>query len=166
MQLNQDSINFVKKNFTSSWRFRLTMLRIVPMGFLCGMKVTELSETTCSVTVPFKWLNKNPFKSTFWAVLGMAAEMSSGALLTLFTFRQHPSVAMIIVKSSAEFVKKAQDITTFTCEDGQKIRQAIQQTMQTKEPELIECKMTGINLAGETVAHFTFTWSVKGRENG
>ena len=30
------------------------------------------------VTVRHKWFNQNPFKSMFWAVQGMAAELSTG----------------------------------------------------------------------------------------
>ena len=51
------------------------------MGFLSGMKIRKLNEEKCKVTVPYKWINKNPFKSTFWAVLGMGAEMNTATLL-------------------------------------------------------------------------------------
>ncbi len=163
VQLNQQNLDFIKKNFTNSLKFRLLLFKILPMGYLSGMRVTELTEEICSVTVPYKRRNKNPFQSTFWAVLGMAAEMSSGALMTLYTYKQKPSVAMIIVNCKAEFIKKATDITTFTCSDGLKIKEAVLRTMETKEPETIECFMTGKNKAGEVVAEFSFTWSVKGR---
>jgi len=135
------------------------------MGFLSGMKISKLTEDKCSVTVPYKRKNKNPFRSTFWAVLGMAAEMSSGALLIMYTHKQKPSVAMIIVNCKGNFVKKATDITTFTCNDGQKIKQAIKTAIEKEEPQLIECDMAGVNEAGEEVANFTFTWSVKARIN-
>jgi len=159
------SIQFIKKTFCSPWRFRLLLMKILPMGFLSKMKVTHLDETSCSVSVPYSWRNKNPFQSTFWAVLGMAAEMSSGALLTLYTFKQKPEVAMIIVGCRAKFVKKAKDITTFICPDGVKIRSAIEATRVSGEAVQVECNMNGTNRAGETVAQFSFTWSVKMRQS-
>ncbi len=162
-QFDSSQIEFIKKSFTNNFKFRSSLFKILPMGFLSGMKISKLTEDTCSVTVPYKRKNKNPFQSTFWAVLGMAAEMSSGALLIMYTHKQKPSIAMIIVNCTGNFVKKATDITTFTCNDGQKIKQAIKAAIDKEEPQLIECHMQGVNEAGEEVANFTFTWSVKAR---
>jgi hypothetical protein len=162
-QFDHSQIEFIKKSFTNNFKFRFSLFKILPMGFLSGMKISKLTEEKCSVTVPYKRKNKNPFRSTFWAVLGMAAEMSSGALLIMYTHKQKPSVAMIIVNCKGNFVKKATDITTFTCNDGQKIKQAIKTAIEKEEPQLIECDMAGVNEAGEEVANFTFTWSVKAR---
>ena len=133
------------------------------MGFDSGMKIKELTDKKCVVTVPYKRKNKNPFNSTFWAVLGMAAEMSSGAMLVQYTYKQKPSIAMLVADCHAEFVKKATNVTTFTCNDGLKIRAAIEKTMETGEPELIECNMIGKNQEGEEVTKWIFNWSVKAR---
>ncbi len=163
--LDRTHIDYIQKNFRSSFRFRLMLWKMLPMGFDSGMKIEELTDERCRVSVPYKRKNKNPFNSTFWAVLGMAAEMSSGALMVQYTHKQKPSIAMLVANCSAEFVKKATDVTTFTCNDGLKIRSAIEKAIDTKEPQLIECKMTGKNRAGEDVAHFAFTWSVKARSH-
>ena len=80
---NPKNQEYVKKNFKNGFKFRLLLFKILPMGFLSGMRIKELNDEKCIVTVPYKWINKNPFKSTFWAVLGMAAEMSSGALIVM-----------------------------------------------------------------------------------
>lgn len=163
MEFDRKHIESIQSNFTNSLKFRLALFNMLPMGYLSGMKIKELTDEKCSVTVPFKRLNKNPFRSTFWAVLGMAAEMSSGALLLMYTHKQKPSIAMIVMNCKGEFIKKATDITTFTCLDGIKIKEAIEKTASTGEPELIECSMEGKNKAGEIVANFSFTWSVKAR---
>lgn len=161
--LKKEGIDFIKKNFGSKTKFRLAMFKMLPMGWLSGMTVTHLDEEKCSVQVPYKRWNKNPFKSTFWAVLGMAAEMSSGALLVMFTHKQKPSVAMLVVDCHGEFFKKATDVTTFTCEGGAQVKAAILETMASKNPVLIPLEMQGTNAAGEVVAKFKFTWSVKAR---
>lgn len=162
-KLNQAHIDYIQKTFSNNFKFRVSLFNILPMGWLSGMKVTHLDEASCSVSVPYKRWNKNPFKSTFWAVLGMAAEMSSGALLVMFTQKQKPSIAMLVVGCEGTFFKKATDVTTFTCNDGLKIKNAILETMTTREPVLISTEMEGKNKAGEVVAKFKFTWSVKAR---
>lgn len=163
-ELNPEHIHYIQKSFKNKLKFRMALFNILPMGWLSGMRITELNEELCSVTVPYKRWNKNPFRSTFWAVLGMAAEMSSGALLVMYTNKQKPSIAMLVADCKGEFHKKATDVTTFTCKDGLKIKAAILETMETGEGVLIPCEMEGLNKAGELVAKFSFTWSVKARK--
>jgi len=154
---------FILNKFSNSFKFRLILFKILPMGFLSGMRITELNEELCRVSVPFKWLNKNPFKSIFWAVLGMAAEMSSGALVTLYTYGKKPSISLLVSKCGAEFVKKSTGKIVFTCNDGLLIKNAVEEAIQTKESVEIETYMEGVNTDGETVAKFKFTWSLKQR---
>lgn len=142
------------------------LFKLLPMGFLSGMKIVELNEEKCSVSVPFKRLNQNPFKSTFWAVLGMAAEMSSGALMILYTHKQKPSISMLVADCKGEFSKKATDVTTFTCENGYLIKEKIKTAIETQEPQTIPTTMVGKNKAGEIVATFSFTWTIKARKQG
>ena len=156
-------LNELISGFKSSFKFRLILLRTLPMGFLSGMKIKKLDENSCQVQVPYKWLNKNPFRSTFWAVLGMAAEMSSGALVLLYTYKQNPSISMLVSKCDAAFIKKASDVTTFICNDGPLIRDAVSKTISTKEGVEIKTTMVGFNQEKEEVARFSFTWSVKQR---
>jgi len=136
------------------------------MGLLAGLRVSELTESRCAVSVPFKWLNRNPFRSTFWAVLGMAAEMSTGALVIMYTHRQSPSIATIITGTTGEFMKKAVGRTTFVCEAGDEIAAAVRRAMTSPEPVEVVCASTGLDEAGEVVAEFSFTWSMKRREDG
>ena len=161
---NPQHIEYLQKTFKSNLKFKLLLFKILPMGFLSGMKIEELTEEKCVVSVPYKRLNKNPFKSTFWAVLGMAAEMSSGALMTMYTYKQKPSISMLVADCKGEFLKKATDVTTFTCNDGKLIREKIIEAIQTNEGQTIPTKMTGRNKAGEIVARFEFTWTIKARK--
>jgi len=162
-EFNQEHIDYIKKTFNNSFKFKLMLFKVLPMGFLSGMKVISLDEEHCSVSVPYKRLNKNPFKSTFWAVMGMAAEMSSGALMILYTTKQKPSISMLVADCKAEFVKKATDVTTFTCNDGALIKQKIQEAIETKQGQVIPTSMIGRNKNGEIVAKFNFTWTIKAR---
>lgn len=162
-EFDRQHMDYIRQNFTKRFKFRLAMLKMLPMGYLCGMHIKELNDKRCEVAVKYKWLNKNPFASTFWAVLGMAAEMSSGAMVMLYTYRQKPSIATIITHQTATFVKKAVGTTTFVCEYGPQIEAAVRKTIATGEGVEVICPMTGYNDKGEVVAEFTFTWSMKAR---
>ena len=50
----------------------------LPSAFLCGVRLRSLNRERAVVTVTLNFLNKNPFKSMFWAVQGMAADRWTG----------------------------------------------------------------------------------------
>ena len=53
----------------------------LPSAYLCGVRTRFIDNDKSIVTVRHRWINQNPFKSMFWAVQGMAAEFSTGALM-------------------------------------------------------------------------------------
>ena len=135
----------------------------LPMAFLAGLKIVHIDEEVCRVSTRLTFLTKNPFRSTYFAVLSMAAELSTGLYALLFTTGIQPSVAVIITGLNARFLKKATGTTIFTCREGEKLRQAVVQARETGEPAATTVKSIGKNEAGETVAEFEFTWSFKQR---
>ena len=143
--------------------FNLFLLQRLPMGFMAGLRVCEFSPERCSVSVPYRWLNQNPFRSTYFAVLSMAAEMSSGMIALMHTYKSEPSVSMLVTNLEAQFVKKATGCTTFTCEAGAQILQAIEDCITTGQGRTIRCEAIGRSEAGEVEAVFTITWSFRAR---
>jgi hypothetical protein len=163
-RFDEKKLKFVQRVLGNRVFFKITMLFRVPLNFLTGMRIRELNEDACKVSVPYRWRNKNPFKSTFWAVLGMAAEMSTGALVKMYTYKLEPSIAIIVGDCSGEFMTKATDLTTFVCKDGRRIAETVKKAIKTGEPQEVLCKTIGYSKAGEEVARFTFTWKMKKRE--
>ena len=100
-------------------KFRMFLLTKLPAAYLAGVCVREADEKRCLVTVPYKWLSQNPFRSTYFACLSMAAEMSTGALAMAQLYKLNPSVSMLVVKVESDYFKKATGRTSFVCEDGQ-----------------------------------------------
>ena len=69
-----------RKKLKNPWLFRLFLLRSMPIALLAGLYVRKFDENAAVVSVPFKWLSQNPFKSVYFATQAMAAEMSTGLL--------------------------------------------------------------------------------------
>lgn len=155
--------NKILKIFNSSIKFKLALLRMLPLAFFVGLRLKSLSLDRCNVVVGYKWLNKNPFGSIFWAVLGIAAEMASGAIVMAHIYGHKPSIAMLVVGCSAVFHKKAVGEVTFSCADGKAIAQAIERSIATASAQQIHCTSEGVDANGNLVAVFTFVWSVKPR---
>ncbi|MBT3519501.1 MAG: DUF4442 domain-containing protein [Candidatus Marinimicrobia bacterium] len=150
---------------TNWFWFKLYALGKLPLPLFTGIKITELNEEKCVTSVKYKWLNKNPFRSTYWAVLGMAAELSSGAYALLATQGKSESVAVILVSTKAEFLKKATGTSTFTCMDWTKLETVANRAIESNEPQIVLCETVGIDDKGEPIARFEFTWSFKKREH-
>lgn len=146
-------------------KFRFFLLSKLPSAFFSGVRVTDVDEKKCSVKVPFKWLTQNPFKSTYFASLSMAAEMSTGVLALAHIYKRQPSVSMLVSKVEGNFLKKATGITIFTCEEGLAIKQTIEDALISNEGKTITARSYGRNKDGEIVAEFAITWSFKVKSN-
>ena len=146
-----------KRNFF----FRLYLLRILPLGFFTGLRVIKLDEEICVVRVPYKWLNRNPFKSTYFAVLGIGAEISTGLPAFKYTWKSAPAVSMLVTGVKAEFSKKATGWSTFTFRGQQAMKQAIEKAIETGEGVTFDALSVGTNKDGKEVARFTLTWSFR-----
>jgi hypothetical protein len=154
--------NFLKL-VNSPVKFRLFLFYKLPSAFFCGVRVRYADEHKCVVTVPYKWLSQNPFKSTYFACLSMAAEMNTGILAMAHIHQRNPAVSMLVLNIKGDFTKKAVGRTTFTCEDGPAILQAIEAAIATGQGQTVIATSIGKNAANEVVACFEITWSFKAR---
>lgn len=142
-------------------KFRMFLFSKLPSAFFSGVMVRYIDGTKTMVTVPYKWFSQNPFRSTYFACLAMAAEMSTGLLSMLHTYKNSPPVSMLVVGLEGNYFKKATSLTTFTCEDGEAIKNTILDAIDSKEGRSYKAKSTGRNREGELVAEFFITWSFK-----
>ena len=159
-------INDVKflKLVQNPFLFNLFLIAKLPMGFIARLKAKKVTHEECQITVPYRWINQNPFNSTYFAVLSMAAEMSTGMLALMFTRNSKPSVSMLVTHLEADFVKKATGITTFTCTDGKAINDLIEKAILTGEPQSITTTSVGTSASGEVEARFKIEWSFRLRK--
>jgi hypothetical protein len=133
----------------------------LPSAFWCGVRVKAISETQCRVTVKHRWFNQNPFKSMYFAVQAMAAELTTGALVMLQIKKSGKKISMLVSNNNGNFTKKAKGRITFTCNDGHLIEEAIKNTIATGEGQTIWMKSIGVNERGEQVSEMNFEWSIK-----
>ncbi|MFI0491949.1 DUF4442 domain-containing protein [Flavobacterium sp.] len=133
----------------------------LPSAFICGVRVKEIDENKCVVTVKHRWINQNPFNSMYFAVQAMAAELSTGALVMLEIQKCDKKISMLVANNKSNFTKKATGKITFVCTDGNKVKQAIQQAIKTGEGQTFWMKSIGTNEKGEQVSEMDFEWSIR-----
>lgn len=126
-----------------------------------GIRVKVITDEFCKVSVKLRWINQNPFNSMFWAVQGMAAELTTGALVMSKIKNSGKPISMLVSNNNASFTKKATGRITFTCNDGLKVDEVIAKAIATNEGQTIWMKSIGTNQEGIEVSIFNFEWSIK-----
>ena len=158
-----NEVSKFQKFANNGFLFRLYLLKVLPMAFLAGIRVKEFSPECSKLTIKFSWLTQNPFRSIYFACLAMAAEISTGLLVMNGIYKSSPAVSMLVIKNQSVFLKKAVGKITFTCNEGAEITRAIEATKKSTEGVVVEVRSVGIDEAGDTVAEFIFTWSLKAK---
>jgi len=158
---DEAKITSFRKKILHPILFPLFLLIKLPMGLIAGLRVREVDRQRCSVTVPFKWLTQNPFRSTYFACQAMAAEMSTGTLVLMAANALDVPVSTLVVGLDAEFTKKATGTTWFTCEMGDQIFEALAKARQTGEGVTLKTLSVGKDREGNEIARFHIHWSFK-----
>lgn len=133
----------------------------LPAAFICGVRVRKFDDFSCVTSVKHRWINQNPFRSLFWAVQGMAAELSTGVLILNKIRASGKSIAIILVKNEASYFKKATGRIVFQCKEGEMIDKVIKEAIETGEGQTITLDVFGKNSDDVEVSHSKFTWSMK-----
>lgn len=97
----------------------------------------------------------------FWAVQGMAAELTTGALMMSKIKSSGRKISMLVANNNGSFTKKAVGRITFTCDQGAAINDAITKAIETGEGQTIWLNSKGINKEGVQVSDFNFEWTIK-----
>ena len=153
----------IQEQMLNPFKFGLWKILKLPMAYLAGIRLRELTEESALSTVRYKYLNTNPFNSMYFAVLAMAAELSTGSL-ALFSIAKHDeSIAVLVVSSKGTFMKKAVGKIRFECKNGLDFKNKLEECVQTKEAGIVTAKSIGYNSKDEIVCEYEFTWSFKVR---
>ncbi len=145
----------------SPYKINLFVLFKLPAAFWCGVRLKSITEAKCITSVRHRWINQNPFQSMYFAVQAMAAELSTGALVMHSIQQSGKRISMLVANNKSNFTKKATGRITFTCNDGQSVKEAIAKAIATGDGQTIWMKSIGTNEKGEQVSEMDFEWTVK-----
>lgn len=145
----------------SARKINMFLLTKLPAAYFCGVRVREINAAKCRVCVKHRWINQNPFRSMYFAVQAMAAELSTGALVMSEIKKSNKNISMLVGSNSATFSKKATGKITFTCNDGHLIAEAIAHTIANGSGQSLKLTSVGTDEQGDVVAEMTFEWRVK-----
>lgn len=148
-------MNFTVPNVNRFLFFKL------PSAYWSGVRLRFLSNENATTSVRFKWFNQNPFKSMYFAVQAMAAELSTGVLVMQKIQQSDQKISMLVLSNKSSFTKKAVGEITFKCMDGLKVDKAIKEAIDTQEAVTFWMQSIGRDQSGEQVSQMEFEWTIK-----
>lgn len=143
--------------------FRLMLLRILPLAFLAGLRLRQVDQNVCHVSLRYNYLSQNPFRSIYFAALAMAAEMCSGLPALLYLRRSKVNSSMLVTEMNAVYHKKAVGKIIFQFEEVPALEKAIREAVDSPDGRTFDAVSMGYNEQGECVATFTVRWSFRKR---
>jgi len=151
-----------RRKVLAQWKLKMFYLLRLPSLAWWGVRVEELEDHFCVVSIPHNYRTKNPFGSIYFGALAGAAELPTG-MLCLQAIVGRGDVSMLVTGMQCRFEKKAKGRIRFQCKQGKEIISTIDAVLQTDTGHELSVTSTGVNEQGEIVALFEFKWSFKRR---
>ena len=153
----------LRRLILSPFGFWLWRWRHLPLAAFAGLRVERLDGAAAVVRLPGGWRTKNPFRSTYFAAQAMAAELSTGAPLLVAVADSGVSIATLVTRMDARFVRKLAGTGRFTFDDVPGMAEAVRRAATTGTPETFVARSVGLDSVGEVVSEWSLTWSLKRR---
>ena len=126
MPIDQGKLKSEFRSLLGPVKFRLFSLVSMPTARFAGLRVDHLDDSSCVTSIPGGWRSQNPFKTMYWAVQGMGAELATGAAPFAMARSMPEKLRMFVVGTDASFTKRARGRISFSCEDVSAARKAIE----------------------------------------
>jgi hypothetical protein len=154
----------VPEAFRNTFSVRLLGLLKIRLLFMCSPRVLELSDERCAIELPLNGWTRNHLKSMYFGALACGADLAGGLIAWRLIEQSGQKVSLIFKDFHAEFLKRPEAATVFTCEDGAVVKALVARTLETGERQ--DCTVNIVatvpsRLGSEPVARFRLTLSLK-----
>ena len=146
------------------FKYNFFLFKDLPSAWLCGVRVKDLNDKKCIISVRHNWFNSNPFKSLYWAIQGMASELATGLAIIDFANKNKLKISMLVISNESKFLKKAKGLIRFECDQVNTLKKTLSSLSKNKTTDKIKLKSTGYDESGDVVSEFIYEWSFKLKE--
>lgn len=156
------TVSSFQKMITSPLYFKAFLLFRLPLAFIAGLKIISIDKNQCQVSLPFKWLNKNPFGSMYFASLSMASELSTGLLVLQAIDAHEHNFSVLVKQMKGNFEKKGMGTVFFECKINQELLfEVFEKTIKSDTWESILIESIGKTKDGEICCNFEYEWAIR-----
>ena len=146
------------------FKYNFFLFKDLPSAWLCGVRVKDLNDKKCVISVRHNWFNSNPFRSLYWAVQGMSSELATGLAIIDFANKNKLKISMLVISNESKFLKKAKGLIRFECDQVNTLKKTLSSLSKNKTTDKIKLKSTGYDENGDVVSEFVYEWSFKLKE--
>ncbi len=161
----KDSLRqFIPQNIQDTALVRIFGLTKVPMLWYLRPSVVEMDDKKCIIKIPLNRRSKNHLNSMYFGSLCAGADCAGGLFAMKLIMQSGQKIALSFKDFHAEFLKRAEGDTFFTCDQGEEIAEFVSQVIGSEERHNKEMKIIATcpdKLGDEPVAIFTLTLSLK-----
>jgi len=152
------------KMIKATWSLRLFAWTRIPLIAVLRPTLVTADAERCVVRIPLGWLTRNHLGSLYFGALCIGADLAGGLIVMNLIRARRSSVTFLFKDFNADFHKRAEGATVFTCSDGEKLQALLGRTETSEERE--EGHVTVVatvpdKLGDEPVATFRLTISMK-----
>jgi acyl-coenzyme A thioesterase PaaI-like protein len=143
------------------WLLRLMGWFKIPMIAYVAPRLEELDERSVVVRIKLRRRTKNHLNSMYFGALAVGADIAAGIHAFYFAEQYGGKVSFAFKSVNAQFLKRATSHINFVSNDGEIVRQAIDESQKTGERVNSLVRVEAINTEKEVVATFDMEISVK-----
>jgi len=146
--------------------FFFGLLKVPLIGYV-RPKVITLDENKSVIKIPLNWRNKNHLGSMYFGVMATAADVCSGLAAMKQIVLSGKNIHLSFKDFKADFKKRAEGATYFTCDQGAEIKNFVNEVIKSKERMNMPIKVVATvpeHFGDEPVATFTLTLSLKHKD--
>ena len=145
--------------------YYLTLFSItkIPLLWFCRPKIINISNDSIEIKIPLKRRTKNHLKSMYFGALSVGADITGGFLAMMCIQKSNRKVALIFKDFRADFLKRAEGDVHFICNEGNKISELVNKTIESGQRENMIVHIDAIvpSISEDIVAKFELTLSLK-----
>jgi acyl-coenzyme A thioesterase PaaI-like protein len=156
----------IPKRLRDTIGVRLWAFAKVPLLNWVRPQIIELNNKTTVVKIPLRRRTKNHLNSMYFGVLACGADIAGGLIAIRLIKQSNENISLVFKDFKADFLKRPEADTLFTCTDGENISKMIEETVRTGERvnQTVSVIATCPHKFGdEPVAVFELTLSLKKR---
>ncbi len=156
-KLNQYFSLFTQMKFLV---FLMGKLKIPMIGYV-KPKLLELDDNSVKLKIKLRRRTKNHLNSMYFGVLAVGADLAAGAHAFYYAKKEGLKIPFAFKNFNADFIKRPETDVIFVMNQGLEIKAAFEQAKKEQSRINKKVEVIAYNLAGEEVAIFELTASIK-----
>ncbi len=154
------------KMLKATWALRAFAWNKIPLIAILRPTLVTVDREGCVIRIPLSWLARNHLRSMYFGALCIGADLAGGLIAMNLIRARRSRVAFLFKDFHADFHKRAEGTTLFTCADGVRLAALVDRAEASgeREEDTVEVVATCPDRLGpEPVATFRLTISMKSK---